>query len=474
MASTEDSLILSKSLALIEKTKMRVVQVDANNFPTDSSKNAKLLLLDALSALGETSAWSVANPAALYNALIRFQSLVDEVETSNSEHISWPLVSYCNRIWRALFPSDSAEIFYSVTSQHNYMISSFSKRLEELLIPILPPTRIAALMPKHNLYCLQLASLEEENLPLYANIGHEFGHALFWSSTAEIFKILKDECDPAFKLIATDLHAKDPSLAVRRIERASCIVVGIATEMFCDLLGSIISGPAYLLSLYEMGWGSDQANWTGMLLPIHSHIIGYPSFRFRLQCVKRWARVITFEADAVKAFPRLNSPDLRTMAGYLSTVPTDHSLDHVTISPDSDSDRTPIESALTLHLSELKAGLEKFLERTHKEVLVRYGGHPDFAPISGDNVFHLLHRLENEILPNIIPDGTLLGVSSNFGSILNASALFRANMLLNRSSTSGPDTVRKDIQKIERLTAKALEVSYVQSEFINWEKTKTP
>ena len=129
MDTREDSLIFSKSLALIEKTRKRVRQIDSANFPTASSTEAVELLLSSLDSLGNKAFWSAMSPEALYNTLISIQELVVEVEASTSDHISWPLVSYCDHIWKALFPKDDVRIFYSLTSDHNYTIYPFTNRL---------------------------------------------------------------------------------------------------------------------------------------------------------------------------------------------------------------------------------------------------------------------------------------------------------------------------------------------------------
>jgi|ERR1035437_168590 hypothetical protein len=176
------SLILAKSLALLEKTKRRVGQIDGAEFPTPSSELARKILEEALSALAEKISWSVMDPEVLYSCCISIQAFVEQLEASNSAHISWPLVSCCDEIWKKFFPNDDAQVFYSVTTDYNYAISRFSSRLQRLFESVLTDAQIKKIVGGKNLYCLQLASLEDANLPLYANIGHEFGHAFLASS----------------------------------------------------------------------------------------------------------------------------------------------------------------------------------------------------------------------------------------------------------------------------------------------------
>lgn len=290
-----EALIVAKSVALIEKTKQRVAQIDSTNFPTESSTFAQKLLVDTLDVLGRNAVSPAVAPEALYNALIRFQGLVEDVESSTSEHVSWPLVSYCDHVWVSLFASTGPQIFYSVTREHNYTISSFSSRLAILLKPVLTRSEIDSLVGTKTAYCLQLASLEEENLPLYANIGHEFGHAVWWGNEAELLKFFVAAINPIFRTIQAQLQTLEAHSAPRRAVRTVWIIKSIATELFCDLIGLIISGPAFLLSLNEMSWGSNENRWTARLVPVDAHITAYPSFRFRMHCLKRQSLIPQYE-----------------------------------------------------------------------------------------------------------------------------------------------------------------------------------
>ncbi|HWX20146.1 MAG TPA: hypothetical protein VN578_09615 [Candidatus Binatia bacterium] len=471
MGSDPESLVFSKSLALVQKTKKRVVQVDGGEFPTPSSEQARTLLLAALTALGNPAFWPPMNPEALYSSLIQIQTLVEEIEASNNAHIAWPLVSCCDHIWKQFFPSGEAQIFYSVMTEHNYGIGSFSFRLKRLIEKVLPPSEVEKILKGQNLYCLQLASLEDENLPLYANIGHEFGHALYRSRKEAILKLLASECDGVYKLIVSELTRLDPALVQKRKTKTALIIRGIATELFCDLIGFLISGPAFLLSLHEMAWGVDQGTWRAGLTPTAASIHAYPSYHFRFHCLRKRERTASFEAEANRVFKALEKGDLCEMSSYLSTITADHSADRVEVSAfsDPDNDRLAVESAITKHLGQLKVALEGFVARCWNEFLTSNMKDKEFPPVSTEDVFQLLRRLEKDILPNIIPNNTLLGVPASFSAILNASAIYRVHVLSTSDNTSGPDEIYRDIQKVERLTAKALEVSYIQGEFKRWE-----
>ncbi|MBI5386335.1 MAG: hypothetical protein HZA90_16820 [Verrucomicrobia bacterium] len=475
MASQVDALVLSKSLALVEKTKRQVAQIDTAEFPTSSSLVARNLLLAALGSLGNEAHWQAMSPEALYRALIQMQRLVGEVEASTSDRISWPLVSYCDHFWRLLFPSDDTQIFYSLFEEHNYGIRSFSRRLMLLLETVLPPPEVTRILGGKEIYCLQISSLEDENLPLYANIGHEFGHALYWAKEQQIWSILAAECDAVFKAIRSSLVAQEAGSAGRRASRCAWVIMAIATELFADLVGALIAGPAFLLSLHEMGWGADQNSWSIALSPKDSNTHAYPSFAFRLSCVQGTVRLDAFDRDLRHKFDAMpNEKDLlKTIPQHLTGIPVAHQADHISARPVGDGDAKALQQAAEKALPDLKQGLRRFVDRCNKEVLTQFQNHPEFSAVSGEQVFELIRRLDADILPNIIPDGTLLGIPASFGTILNASALFRMHVLSARDGGSvGSKEIHRRVQKVEQLTAKALEVSYVQREFRSWESTR--
>ena len=506
MATQVDALVLSKSLALVEKTKRRVAQIDTAAFPTTSSEIARGLLLAAIESLGNKAFWQAMNPEALYHALIQIQSLVEGVETSTSDHISWPLVSYCDHFWKLLFPKGDVQIFYSVFAEHNYGISSFTHRLRLLLENVLPPAEIVRILGSQHLYCLQIASLEDENLPLYANIGHEFGHALYWAKEQELLAIFLAECNTTITAISAELVATNATLSNRRALRMVWALKSIATELFCDLVGAMIAGPAFLLSLYEMGWGTDQNSWSTKLSLKDSNIRAYPSFAFRLGCVKKLLPLVKF-ADELKT--KLESlPDtigdelqakleslpgkipgelqekltslrdrkkaLNKVGEHVTGIPDNHTADHTSVRPAGDGDASAIQQALEKKLPELRQSLETFVRRCSAETLSSLQNQPEFAAVSGIHVFELIRRLDADILPNIIPDDTdpLLGIPATFATILNASALFRMHVLSTRDGNLGTEEINRQVQKVERLTAKAFEVSYIQHEFNAWKPQK--
>ncbi len=461
----ERNAILAKSLILIEKTTSALTQLDHWRFPTDSSEFARKLLVQAHERLRNPTNLVPVDPAVLYNRLFSLQELAELIERSSTDHISWPLVSYCDEIWRQFFDHEKIKIFYSVTSEHNYSILRFSKLLSLYLRDVLPSAEISALTGGIEVYCLQLASSEDANLPLYANIGHEFGHAVFDARSTPLVERLNARFTAILPLIFADFQQMDANKAVPRFQRTAHVIVSMAQELFCDLVGTMLMGPAFFLSLFEIAWGESKAVCKIRLAPDEQSIRAYPSFQFRLHCIRRWAEIDGFCKAAKEDFAKLKS-SLQTLADCLATVPTSHSDDSVKLRPSSDDDADAIVNVVEKHLPQMKQAMEEYLEDCQGLMMQWYS---IASPVvSTADVGELLHRLENSILPNIVPTESLLGRPATFASILNACALYRLHLLTTGSAEKAKELSR-DTGIVERLTAKAFEVSFIQREFAKWQ-----
>jgi hypothetical protein len=464
-AADEEDAILSKCFTLIDKTEAKLQQLDTLQFPTESSETALQLLKDVLEAVKSPANVAPMNPPVLYKFLLSAQHHLHTIEQSSTEQISWPLVRYCDAIWEKFFGTDGPQIFYSVTPAHNYSIRRFSAVLEHQLQGVLPKVQIEKLIDQRDVYLLQLASIEDYNLPLYAIIGHEFGHAVYNDHESELLTVLSTHFAALLPIIYTELQHADPTQANRRFRRTVAAICGVANELFSDLVGAVLMGPAFLLSLYEMSWGQEKDAWTVSLSPNADEIIAYPSFSFRLHCINRAADTDGFCDDAKREFSKLEDTLLVSLAECLKTIPLDHIGDKINVLPSTDGDAQKIGDVLNSHLDAIKTGLEAFL--VDSEILVRQWCNMPEPSVSAQDVADLLLRLHHKILPNVTPDGTRLGRRATFAAILNASALFRLHLLVNEIDAD-PKELFRETGIVERLTAKAFEVSFIQREFENW------
>jgi hypothetical protein len=463
----EPDTIRSKCLALIDKASSQLIGLDSLLFPTKTSDMARQLLLEALKALSTPSNLAPADPAVLYNRLFAFSDLADMVAKSATDRISWPLVSYCDQIWNGFFGDNGPRIFYSLTPLHNYTILPFSRRLEGNLSPLLPESVRKSIIAGPQIYCLQLASTEDYNLPLYANIGHEFGHAIFDVRRIEILNLLGTHVNPILARINTTLTTIDAGQAVRRYRRASKVVAAMAEEVFCDVAGAYLMGPAFFLSLYEISWGQERNVTQLSLFPEERFIRAYPSTAFRLDCVRRLARVDDFLRDATTEFAKFRNNALKSATDVIATVPSDHSSDKVMAFPRAEGDSEALQWAFALHLTELKQALQAFGADGDRAIRSWY---VTDTKCDAREVAALVERLDAKLLPNIIPDKSTMGVCAPFIAILNAAAIYRLH-LLSQGNVLKAEELSHRSRLVERLTEKALEVSFIQRRYKAWKES---
>lgn len=473
LASDESKAILFKSISLIERVIDRLERVDESQFPTLSSTHARKLFVDVLKDIRKPANLEPVVPAVLHRNLLPLQDLADTICRSSTDYISCPLVSYCDDIWRQIFNSNGPDLFYSLTTEYNYSIRSFSKHICRHLIGVLAEPQTKGLINGREMYCLELPSSEDANLPLYANIGHEFGHAVFNHRRGEILPILADKTEPLRKVIS---ESKSGGLGGRHF---LAVLNKLGTELFCDIVGAHLMGPAFLLSLFEMSWGKDdKSKWIVKLSPDANLTVAYPSYPFRLDLIRRWLDVGSFCSEAEREFAKLKE-STRELANALNDLPVDHRADTACVVSSSNKDANIskdaaiVQGLLGTHLDELKQALTDFV--TECGTLVKQWW-PDIAPMAdATKVASLLLRLQHNILPNIEPDGSLLGTRASFPTILLASALHRLHLLTQEDPKADTDEAAKRSQQIgitERLTAKALEVTYVQCEYSKWSGDK--
>jgi len=163
----------------------------------------------------------------------------------------------------------------------------------------------------------------------------------------------------------------------------------------------------------------------------------------------------SLRSDIAKDFAKLNSPKITNLQDATAGLPVEHSADKIRIQPPSSNDATAISDVLESHFSEMKEALKGFAADCDEPV--KRWCDETTPSVDSATVAELLHRLENHILPNIVRNETLLGKCAPFPAILIASALFRLQLLAREDSGNAA----REIAIIERLTAKALEVTYV-------------
>ena len=435
----EEHAIRSKAIALVERTILVLEQLDRGEFPTETSEKAREVLLKILGALLSPAIINQVDPALLLQKAIHLRKIVNLLEHSTTTHISWPLVGYCDRIWKQFFPTDEKAIFYSLTQEHNYLISRFSENLRENVLPgIFPPSMINDILQGSDLYCLQLASIEDQNLPLYALIGHEFGHAVLDTKNSDLLAIFSKHFGAVLKEISNNLYSIEPMEAERRKQRSYAVLFILAKELFADMLGTLLMGPAFVLSLYEMSWGSDRSICSITLLPSNEGGKAYPSYNFRFSCLLALPELIEFFKVAKEQFKKLPTTRLKEIISQIENINGNSHPDRIKVRGHAGMDAVDshfIEKALSSCWETIQGALNNYLKECNSNIKSWYSD--SIKQINPQDIAELLLRLEHNILPNIVPapgSDELLGRPADFTSILNAAALYRLQKIAETES----------------------------------------
>lgn len=458
----ENAALLSKSLSLVEKTIANLEQVDTETFPSKASNIARQIVLDSLATLRKPEYFRPICPHSLFRNLLKIQSLVQDIESSHIEKVSWPIVSYCDEIWSSVFGTDGPVIFYSTTNTHNYSIFPFSERLIAYLHDLLPKAEINRVVQKR-IYCLHLPSLEHDNLPLHANIVHEFGHAIY-QHDVNILPLWHKCFEKVLRAVVDDLSASPTAKSKQKKTRSVLICFG--KELFADLFAAYTFGLSFFLSLYEMSWGDQRSFWSVVLSPRDFEISAHPSGNHRLHVLRSRLDLNDFVRESQPALIKLQKPSLRKVAELFERIPIGNTECSVNVLPASDNDSADIRKVLSQRLPEIKEACEEFGTNCWAFLSGKYSHSRDTTMPNA--IYELLSRLENGILPNIIPDGSLLGVPASFQAILLSSALYRMALLLPDGAEVKPQEIRKELRKLEHLTTKAFEATFIQKEFSKW------
>jgi hypothetical protein len=196
----------------------------------------------------------------------------------------------------------------------------------------------------------------------------------------------------------------------------------------------------------------------------------HSSTPFRLSLAKYWIKLDDFIKAAEKDFSDLKTEDIQKLPESLNSIPLDHSSDTIRISPKSDEDASIFKQMLEEFIPDVKKILENFVMRSRALMGEHYSFTNEYE-LKSIETKQLLKRLENNILPNIIPDESLLGKPASFSTILNASAFYRLYLLTTEDNEIKQE-LSNELEKLERLTAKSFEVSFIQAGFDDWKEGK--
>lgn len=452
----------SKACILGYRVINRLDSLYPGSFPTRQTGTACSFLKETIKAILDSPNLEDKDSVDVHGFVTSVHQIVEWLEESCNGRISWPATYFCDDIWAKLFPSGSPKLFYVHAPEYNYFVQPFAAAVVHELENVLDETAGDVLEKKYPLWTLASPSIEDRNLPLYANIVHEFGHVLFHDIVSDLEALWASSFESINAKLAATFGIKPTLDDTRKGQRVEYILRALAQEAFSDLLATLVMGPAFYLSLYETLWPSERSVWTADLTETVWDISAHPAPSFRLATIWRKANVETFIRNVLT---RVATDGTDTIAPVIRAFELPiHTLEpgRFVAAPEDDIDEPFISKLLTQHVKEIGGSLSQFTDGVEKLLRGRYTS--VIVTINAEDVCSLIERLQNRVTPNIIPNDTLLGRPAGIAEILAAAAAYRLHFLTTRTRPLSQMDVQ-DLDRIERLTAKAIESTFIQMRY---------
>jgi hypothetical protein len=459
--------VYASCLLVIERMRDRLKHLDDDQFPTEATKFACDLLLNTLTAIEESININRPSPHVVYERLVNLRNRVLTLERSNSTLVSWPIACWFEQCWKTNISDPRIKVFFVQCQDHNYSILNFTNSILQELQEITTED-VRKKLADNMLFCISLASLEEDNVPLYASIAHEFGHIVSQIHSAKFDDIIKTKLDPVTKAINASLLEEKTKRNNDIGKLLPLVFYAFAEELISDAFAATLMGPSFILSMNEISWAVESTPlWHAWISKTQCYSNAHPSMSFRLNCLESILKYSTFREGIDRIGQEFNKqgkdavnekehPNLRTESYGYFIRHYNPTKDKILI------DGYPLLQKLieanwqifTRAFFEIATESFKYFRETlsKKDVFI-----PDPAKI-----FDLLQRLAHEIPPNIIEDITPLGQPADVPSIILTACLYRQKLFAEATSGTHVETM-SELSKLDRLTSKAIESTFVQS-----------
>jgi hypothetical protein len=437
-----------KSGELLLRLRETLEKIDSSSWPTPGSETARKFMLEVIATLEAPKVRAAASPSVYLQVARNLDPFVEAIARSSTRRISWPLVTYCNKIWTASLPSAQATPFYTVLDEYNYELEFFSEGVLDEILPVVPLATVTALQAKYGrIYCVKVARLEDANLSLYGLLGHEIGHALWHENRTDLTNLVLKAHEDLFN------QAFGISAAVGTYYGS--LVLAASEELFCDLFASRAIGPAYAFNCMEFTAGdAGLGDWN--IVTRNGRASAHPSWAFRCLAVHERLGlsqfVAGFDKEASSLQLKVRGAGILRWHEELKGV-----ADRARVEPSSPEGQQLVDF-LEGKFEASKAATMIAIAEVEKHLKLGAPLQPGPRDIAA-----LAERVSAGILPNIVPDGTLLGKPADFISILACTTIYR-NWLLTSLQPEGPDLL-DELDRVDRFTAKAMEVAYIQERY---------
>lgn len=453
--------VYSNCFILADRFIQRLDKLDEAQFPTPATREARILLKTAINLIIKSIPTNHPSPQVVYKVLVELNTMVMAIERSQCTMVSWPIACCFEKLWKEIRQGNKGEVFFSLRYNRNYCIKEFSGELTRRLEFIVEESDRLKL-GEIPIYCLSLASCEEDNAPLYSNIAHELGHIICRMYSDKINDIKKAKLGALSKQIENYIDQKIKPQREKTSRKAivEAIIENLINEIVSDVLASILMGHSYLLSLNEMSWSDPGNVWSIGNGGSSGNIDAHPSFSFRISIL---SSILSFTSEMEKLRKIAEEHKTLTMFNFEQytnfLLKTDYTKGKLTILSTSEKEKQFLKELFEAFWTDLLSCITAISKQAfydYRIILKKVA----FEVGSWNEIYCLMDRLEHDIPPNVIEDHSMLGKRAPFQSIILAASLYRLT-LFSRINSENKEEITKDLVKLDRLASKAIEASFI-------------
>jgi len=385
------------------------------------------------------------------------------VDGASSDKVPWSLIDPFQEFARKIAPDVVLILRPMWSFNYTILLEDLTEWLYDTAKYIFTDKEIQKALNNldQNLHIISFPFTDRKSVLLHSILAHEIGHI-----------IIKEFLDSEISTIPEDIDSKIKSQVQKEVEDGTVLELFASNEtseklkqvseyrkraieeIGSDIVGIYMLGPAALFAYYSLALG-EEADSTPC--PENNR---YPPWRYRI-----YHSLEVLKSIGLVDWETLEKNSERKWLEYLKVYKENiDDIELFTSTCKRPKDDFIIEIAYDWFERSLEEIKEYIIQRCKSKSMV---GEP---AIFWENICSLANkRLENDLPPNIVDDVNGYIKPSPIEAILNSAWLFRlAKIPCFPNSTDDIEDYQNVRNKLDRLTLRALEISYLQRIYDTW------
>lgn len=366
------------------------------------------------------------------------------------EDITYDLIQNVTIMLRSKWKYNYSVITNDIHKYYSYRITEINENIN-IGIKIQKPDNVFGDFNKP-FHIISFPSLEQKNILLHCLIGHEIGHLLIHKEFIDRLhrpKILTEVLKPKIikELKREGINLRQYELTNKVNEAYEILIRGL-DELLSDAIGTLIFGPAFLFSMYELAIQQDLD-----LQPKYDNNF-YPPWRYRIRNIYQ---LLFSKKYKILPFKNIKFKNTRQLIGRIKLI---------NACVNKNTDLKIINQDIILNIvykliKEANHNLLPFIEKSIRKHIINPSKLYDHLPL-------LINRIDNGIPPNVIEYSNKRKLVASLVEIINAAWVYKIcwndRYIINNKYN---EKVFDKRNILNRLILKSIEYSYIEKKYNN-------